>query len=223
MMKRLSAIAIATAALAAPMLSHAESTTTTPAQGPTPGPASTATAHVDVTVTVPAVLYLRVGTGNAIGAANNATVDGMTFTVPAANLGDSTVVNAAAGNGDLGSGAVTVRVYSNLGDVSLNSSVAGPLSDGAGDTISWNQISVVGAALASGTTGFTNAAITHPAFNTTAGGGSGTATTLTATSKLARFEGKWTYSYANGVVVPAGTYGSTVANHGRITYTATQL
>ncbi len=33
----------------------------------------------------------------------------------------------------------------------------------------------------------------------------------------------WTYSYANSVVVPAGTYGGVGVNNGRVTYTASVL
>ena len=79
------------------------------------------------------------------------------------------------------------------------------------------------AALAATTTGFTNAAITHPAFNTSAGGGAGAATTLTAAVKVVRVEGKWTYTYLNTTVPAAGTYGGSVVKNGRVTYTATQL
>lgn len=209
----------AAVALAAPALSFAESQSVNPAV-----PGSTASAKLDFTVVIPAVLYLRVGTGSAIGAANNATVDSLTFTVPAANLGDSTVINAGATDGDLGTGAVTVRVFSNVGtNVSLNSSTTGLLTNAAGDTIPWTQIAVAAAADPTPIAGFTNTGITHPAFNNTAGGGTGTATTLTAASKLVRQQGKWTFTYSNANVQPAGTYGSTVANNGRVTYTATQL
>jgi hypothetical protein len=46
--------------------------------------------------------------------------------------------------------------------------------------------------------------------------------TLTApASKMITEDAKWTFSYANAVTVPAGTYGATVANNGQITYTAT--
>ncbi|MDD5325405.1 MAG: hypothetical protein PHR71_08900, partial [Polaromonas sp.] len=124
---------------------------------------------------------------------------------------------------DLAAGAVTVRAYGNGGNISLNSATTGALSDGAGDTIPWSQISVASAALGTATTGFTNAAITHPAFNLGAAGGAGTATTLTAANKVVRVEGKWTYTYLNANVVAAGTYGGTTAKNGRVTYTATQL
>jgi hypothetical protein len=194
----------------------AESTFTTPA---TTG--STATARLDFTIVIPQVLFLRVGT-SAGNTSTTATVDATTFTVPAANVGDASVI--AGVGGDLTLGAVTVRVYGNGGNISLNSTTTGPLTTGtAGETIAWSQISVAGAALAATTSGFTNASITHPAFNTGASGGAGTASTLTATNRLVRVEGKWTYSYLNANIPAAGTYGGTIAKNGRVTYTATQL
>jgi hypothetical protein len=216
-MNKLTLIAVSAAALLAPMLAQAESTTLNPAAA-----ASTVSARLDFQVVIPPVLFLRVGTGGAVGSANVTTNDMITFNVPATNLGDGTVIAATATSGDVGTGAVSVRVFSNFGtNVSLNSSVTGQLSNGSGDTIPWSQIAVASAALAATTTGFTNTGITHPAFSATSG--NGTATTLTAASKLVRQEGKWTFTYSNTNPVPAGTYGSTVANNGRVTYTATQL
>jgi hypothetical protein len=215
-MKKISLIALASAALLVPALSHAESTTVNPAIA-----GSAASARLDFTVVIPPVLYLRVGTGSAIAAANNTTVDSLVFNVPAGNIGDSTPVTATAGSGDLTLGAVTVRVFSNFGtNVSLNSAVTGQLSNGT-DTIPWTQIGVTPAALAVATAGFTNGVITHPTFSATTG--AGTATVLAAASKIVAREGKWTFSYNNTVPYPAGTYGSTIANNGRVTYTATQL
>ena len=195
---------------------HAESTFTTPA---TTG--STATARLDFTIVIPQVLFLRVGTSSG-NTATDGTISTVTFTVPGANVGDSSVI--AGVGGDLAAGAVTVRVYGNGGNISLNSTTTGPLTTGtAGETIPWSQISVAGAALAATTSGFTNASITHPAFNTGASGGTGTAATLTATNRLVRVEGKWTYTYLNATLPAAGSYGGTIAKNGRVTYTATQL
>ncbi|ABM38884.1 hypothetical protein [Polaromonas naphthalenivorans] len=215
MKKRLLVSALSLAGLlAAP--AWAESTYTSPA---TTG--STATARLDFTVTIPQVLFLRVGTSSG-NAATDGTIDGITYTVPAANVGDASVI--AGVGGDLTAGAVTVRTYGNGGNISLNSTTTGPLTTGtAGEVIPWSQISVAAAPLASTTTGFTNAAITHPAFNLGTTGGAGTVTTLAATNKVVRVEGKWTYSYLNTNSVAAGTYGGTVAKNGRVTYTATQL
>ncbi len=201
--------------LATPLLSHAESNFVSGAA------ATTASAKLDFSIVIPKVLYIRVGTGT--DAANNTTVDLINFTVPAANLGDATVVNADAASGDLTNGAVTVRIYGNGGNISLNSATTGPMTTGtAGEEVSWSRVTVTPAALASTTAGFTNGAITHPAFNTGATGGAGTATTLTATNKVVRQEGKWTFAYANQDVVAAGTYGGTAAKNGRVTYTVAQ-
>lgn len=210
-MKKLALTAALGALIVSPLLSHAESNYVTGAG------ATSATAKLDFQIVIPKVLYLRVGTGtdNAV----NAAVDMLTFTVPGANVGDGTAISATGG--DVGGNAVTVRAYGNGGNpITLNSSVTGPLSTAAGDTIPWSQISVTPGALASATAGYTNAAITHPAFSATTG--AGTATTLTAgAAKTAKVEGKWTFAYANAAIVPAGTYG-TSANGGRVTYTITQ-
>jgi hypothetical protein len=195
---------------------HAESTFTTPAIT-----GSTATARLDFSIVIPQVLFLRVGTssGNAV---TDGTINGITYTVPAANVGDASVITGVGG--DLAAGAVTVRTYGNGGNISLNSTTSGPLNSGTvGEDIPWSQISVAAAPLAVATPGFTNAAITHPAFNLGVSGGTGTATTLTATAKVVRVEGKWTYTYLNANAVAAGTYGGTIAKNGRVIYTATQL
>jgi hypothetical protein len=215
-MKKIIALSSLGLAGLASLPAQAESTFTSPA---TTG--STATARLDFSIVIPQVLFLRVGT-SAGNTSTTATIDAMTFTVPATDVGDAGAI--AGTGGDLTAGAVTVRVYGNGGNISLNSATTGPLTTGtAGETIPWSQISVTGAALAATTSGFTNAAITHPAFNTGASGGNGTASTLTATNRLVRVEGKWTYSYLNANLPAAGTYGGTVAKNGRVTYTATQL
>lgn len=204
--------AIALAGLAT-TAAQAESTFTNPA-----ATNSTATARLDFSIVIPQVLFLRVGT-SASNFASDGTVDSIVFNVPAANVGDGTAI--AGTGGDLTGGAVTVRVYGNGGNISLNSSVSGAMANVAADTIPWSEISVAAAPLAVPTAGYTNAAITHPAFNAT-NNGSGTATTLTAVNRVVRAEGRWTYSYLNTATVPAGTYG-TSARNGRVTYTATQL
>lgn len=191
---------------------HAESQFVTPAIT-----GSVATARVDFSIVIPQVLFLRVGTSSG-NAATDGTIDGIVYTVPAANVGDGTAIVGVGG--DLAAGAVTVRVYGNGGNISLNSSTSGLMTNVAGDTLPWSQISVAAAPLAATTTGYTNAAITHPAFNAVSG--LGTATVLTATAKVVRVEGKWTYGFLNNTAFAPGTYG-TSARNGRVTYTATQL
>lgn len=217
-MKKIGHIAAACAALLLPMQSQAESSVNTAAVV-----GSVDSAKLNFTVVIPSVLYLAVGTNTTLAA--NATVDSLVFTVPAANVGDSTVI--AGVGGDQLAGAVTVRVFSNVGgatgNVNLNSTTTGQLSNGT-STIPWTQISVAGAALAATTAGYTNGAITHPTFNNAAGGGVGaTPTLLTAVGKVVRQEGKWTFSYANTAAYPAGTYGGTAVKNGIVTYTATAL
>ena len=216
MFRRIRTVFLVTAAVAAllPALVHAESDHTTGSSG------LSATARLDFQVTIPKVLFLQVGTGTSN--ANNTTVNDITFAVPAGNVGNGTAV--AGTGGDLAGGGVTLRVLGNSGTVSLGNTVTGPLSSGtAGNpTVPWSDIVVTAGALATATTGFTNAAIAHPAFNTAAAGGaSATPTTLAASGGLVRREGSWTFAYANTATLPAGTYGNTVANTGTVTYTAT--
>lgn len=203
-----------TLASALPFAAQAESSLVAPAAAN-----ATATARVDFRITIPRVLFLRVGTGTDY--ANNANVDLIDFAVPAGNVGNGAAVAATAGSGDRTNGAVTVRVLGNGGNITLNSATTGPLNNGAGATIGWDQIAVAAAALPATTTGFTNGAITHPTFNTGAGGGAGTATNLAATNGLVRQEGQWTYSYLNQNVAAAGTYGGVNTQNGRVSYTAT--
>src|SRR5215207_7738935 len=212
MKKIVLASALGLAGLAATPV-HAESTFITPAIT-----GSAATARLDFSIVIPQVLFLRVGTSSG-NTATDGTINSISFTVPGANVGDSTVI--AGVGGDLTAGAVTVRVYGNGGNINLNSNTTGQLTTGvAAEAIPWSQISVASAALAATTPGFTNTGITHPTFNAT--GGAGTLTSLTATNRLVRVEGKWTYTYLNSTLPAAGTYG-TSANGGRVTYTATQM
>ena len=84
-MKKLTLIAAASAALLSPIVSHAESSVNTAAVVGT-----VASAKLNLSVVIPSVLYLAVGTNSSFAA--NATVDNLVFTVPAANIGDSTVI-----------------------------------------------------------------------------------------------------------------------------------
>ena len=220
-MRTLKKIVLSTAiatAFAAPMLTHAESTFNAAATIN-----STATAKLNFSIVIPQVLFLRVGT-SASNTVTDATVDSLSFTVPADKLGDGTPV--AGVGGDLSAGAVTVRVYGNGGDIKLTSDTTGALSNAVGgNIIPWSEIGVVSDALAATTPGYTNQAISHPAFNASAvgGGTSAVPTTLSATNKVVRMEGKWTFSYLNTTPVAAGSYGGTSAQNGQIIYTATQL
>ncbi len=172
--------------------------------------ALTANARLDFRITVPKVLFLQVGTGSNF--ANNTTVNLIDFVVPAANVGDGTFIAATAASGDLGNGTVTAKVVGNNGAITLSSTTLGALNDGAGDTISFGQINTTVATLNSAT------ALAHPTL------ADGATTTLNLTpnigSKVTNLDARWTFSYANANVVPAGTYGGVNTNNGRVTYTA---
>ena len=79
-------------AVAGPLLAHAESQFTTGAGTPI-----TASAKLDFQIIIPKVLFLQVGTGTNM--ATNAAVNQIAFTVPAANVGDASVISATAGFG----------------------------------------------------------------------------------------------------------------------------
>ena len=170
--------------------------------------ALTATARLDFRVTVPKVLFLQVGTGTALAA--NTTINLIDFVIPAANVGDGSVIAATAASGDLGSGAVTARVLGNNGNVTLTSTTVGALGNGAGDTLSFALISTTPTVLTSAT------ALAAPAL----ADGATTSTTVPATGKIVNRDARWTFAFLNSAVVPPGTYGGVNANNSRVTYTA---
>ncbi|HTS85980.1 MAG TPA: hypothetical protein VLT60_06145 [Usitatibacter sp.] len=191
-------------AVAAPLFANAESAFTTGAGSPI-----TASAHLDFSITIPKILFLQVGTGTNMAA--NATINQIAFTVPAANVGDSSVIAASAGSGDLGNGTVTARVIGNNGNITFTSTTLGALGNGSGDTISYAQIATAVAVNTSAT------ALAHPTL------ADGTTTTLTltpASGKVINRDAKWTYTYLNQSVAAPGTYGGVNANNSRVTYTA---
>lgn len=196
-----SAVAVA---LALPVVAQAESQFNT-AAGP-----SSAVARVDFQITIPRVLFLQVGTGTSM--ATNAAIDMVTFTVPAANVGDSTVIAGAGGN--LGTGKVTAKLIGNAGAIVFSSTVPNGLSDGAGSTISYSQIAT--ASVVGGTGNLlTPPALVDGATTNSAGNG------VTSGTKVTSRDATWTYTYLNSVTPAAGTYGGAGVNQGRVTYTAT--
>jgi hypothetical protein len=136
--------------------------------------------------------------------------------VPAANLGDGTDI--AGVGGDIGAGAVRVRVFGNNGNIALTATSPGALTSGT-DTIPWAEILVTPSAPAVVAAGYTSTAIAHPTIPAAAG--VSTAVPLTATNKVVRQEGVWTFKYDNTVAYAAGSYGATGGTNGRIIYTAT--
>jgi hypothetical protein len=196
-------------ALTLPLMALAESNVQTGAATNSPG----ATAHVDFSVVIPKILYLRVGTGSTYssGALTSvSTVDLITFTPAAGTVGNGTAV--AGTGGDLTGGVETAAIVSNSGNVTLNATATGALSDGNGDSIPFTQITTAATTLTSTTQ--------LPAPVLTNGTSSNVVLTAPAT-KLIVQDAKWTYSYANTANVPAGTYGGVNVNNSRVVYTAT--
>jgi len=197
------------AAVTLPIMVHAESNVTTGAG------TLTATAHVNFAVVIPKVLYLRVGTGSTYtgttpSLTSVATIDTVTFSPASGAVGNGTAV--AGTGGDLNNGIETAAIVSNFGSVTLTATATGALSDGAGDTIPYTQITTASSTLTSTT------ALPAPVLSNT----TSNSVVLTApANKLITEDAKWTFSYLNTVAAPAGTYGATVANNGQITYTAT--
>jgi hypothetical protein len=189
--RKLGAAAVV-AALLAPVGAQAESTSATGA-----GVLSTS-ARVDFQITIPRFVALRVG---AIGAG----IDMVSFAPTAAVVGTSAPIAGTGGN--LGGGAVTATVLGNGGSVSLGANTtATGISNGAGSTISWTQI----------TTASSNPSLGAPVLLD----GVAAPVAVTAAGGIVNQTATWTYSYANTVVPAAGTYGGVGINDGRVTYTA---
>jgi hypothetical protein len=201
--------ALLAAAAAAPLLCHAESNVQTGAATANPG----ATAHVDFQITIPKFLYLRVGSGSAYTTgsyANNATIDQITWAPTAAQVGTGAL---AGTGGDLTGGVETAAIVSNSGNVTLNATTTGALSDGAGDTISYAKIT---------TTASSNTTATVlPAPVLVDGGTSANIVINAPATKVIIEDAKWAFTYANNTSPPAGTYGGVNTNNSRVVYTAT--
>lgn len=198
---------LGTAALTLPLIASAASTFTSGAG------TLTATATVNFTVVIPHFLYLRVGTGSAYATGTLATggaTDLITFSPAVGAVGNGTAV--AGVGGDLAGGIETAAILGNGGNVTLVAGVTGALSDGAGDSISFTQITTAAAANA-----FPTLLAAPPLTDTTS------SETVPATNKIVKADAKWTFSYSNTVTPAAGTYGGSAGNNGIVTYTATML
>jgi hypothetical protein len=200
---------VGVAAMTLPLIASAESNYQTGAGG------LSATAHVDFTITIPRTLYLRVGSGSTYPATLTSigSVDLITFSPALATLGNNTPV--AATGGDIGAGVETAAILTNSNAVSLTATATGALTDANGDTIPFTQINTVATAL----TG-TDTLLTAP---TLSNGVSAPVTLTAAANKTITADAKWTYTYQNAAVVPAGTYGGVNVHNGRVVYTATIL
>jgi hypothetical protein len=164
---------------------------------------SSASASLDFQVVIPGIVFLQVGTGTF--QQDVTTVDEIVFDVTPAQLVAGTPVSATTGSGNLGNGGVNVRVWGNIGSLSLTST-ASELSDGAGNTIPWDKITVA--------TSGGNAPV-HGLFD--ANGAISVPLTAPGNSKVVNRIGTWTYSYLNDVQASQGTYSGTV------TYTVASL
>jgi hypothetical protein len=163
-------------------------------------------ARLNFSLTYPRFLRFRVG-------ATGTTVNLITFTVPAAQVGNGTPISGTGG--DAGGGtAVNVEVAGNNGQVTItptNSSAGlglrtATLTDGR---ISYDQIAT------------SSSAPQLPAPTLTDAGGVPVQPTLNGPLVTQR-TAVWTYSYLNQTIPSAGTYGGTTATRGgRVTYTAT--
>ena len=197
------------ASLALPLMAFAESNVQTGAATAAPG----ATAHVDFSIVIPKILYLRVGTGSSYTTgvlSSNPAVDLITFSPTAAQVGNGTAV--AGTGGDLTGGVETAAVVSNSGNVTLNATATGALSDGTGDTIPYSQITTTSTTLTSATA--------LPAPVLTNATSANVVLTAPATKVIVQ-DAKWTFAYANTAAVPTGTYGGVNTNNSRVVYTAT--
>jgi len=200
------------ASLTIPLMAFAESNVQTGAATASPG----ATAHVDFSIVIPKILYLRVGSGTVYSGAtpsyaSGGSIDVITFSPTAAQVGSGTAVTGSGG--DISGSTETAAIVANSGTVTLNASAnAAGLSDGAGDTIAFSEITTAAAAGAFAT-------LLNPP--TLTNGVSGNITVPAPASKVIQADAKWTFSYKNDILPPAGTYGAIVANNSRVTYTAT--
>jgi hypothetical protein len=197
------------ATLALPLAAFAESNVQTGASTAAPG----ATAHVDFSIVIPKILYLRVGTGSSYSTGaltSNGAIDLITFSPTAAQVGSGSAI--AGTGGDLTGGVETAAVVSNSGNVTLNATATGALSNGNGDSIPFTQITTTASTLTSAT------ALAAP---TLANGTSNNIVLTAPASKVIVQDAKWTFAYANAAMVPTGTYGGINTNNGRVTYTAT--
>lgn len=162
-----------------------------------------AAVNLDFRIIIPGFLRLRVGTAGA-------PIDQITFTVPAANVGDTTPI--AGTGGDAAPSASNVSVQGNNGQVTItetNSSGGTGLGTGvvADGFINYNQI----------TTASSNGSLPAP---TLSNAGGNTALPALTGTKITNQNAVWTFSYLNTTVPAAGTFGGS-ANGGRVTYTAT--
>jgi len=121
---KLTKIALAVA-LATPVAAMAGSDITTGAGSPL-----TATVNLDFRIIIPKFVFLQVGTGTLL--ADNAAIDVVEWTPLVNQVGTGPLAANGAG--------VTARIIGNNGAITVNSNTPGALSNGAGDTIPYTDI-----------------------------------------------------------------------------------
>ena len=182
---------------------------------------------VAITPATPKMIFLQIGVGSFTGLydaggtpQNNATINKETVAVAAAAVGngtaqamttDSTQTHSFYDNfvfcsvpAQLYIGGFYRTTGAGTGTANVTATVPVSLSDGAGDTIPFSQISWTSAG--NGDTG----AQPFPA-----GSFTGTTVTVGSIAQNQWAESCWTFSYKNTVLPPAGTY------TGRVLYTLT--
>jgi hypothetical protein len=162
---------------------------------------TSASASLDFQVVIPGLVFLQVGTGTFRQDID--TVNEIVFDLDAeALLASAPVAATSQSDGSNPAGTVSVRVWGNIGALQL-SSTATELSDGAGNSIPWSELTV----LASGNGASPNF-VPHNAFN--ADGVMSVLLNTQGNSKLVNRQGTWAYTYANSTEPSAGTYIGTV-------------
>jgi hypothetical protein len=159
-----------------------------------------AAARLNLRVVIPQFLLFQVGS------AGTGTIDTISFTPAADQVGDSTAVSGTGGNAASGSGA-SVLVRGNGGQITItetNNGGGSGFSDGGTQNISLGEITVddtANASLPTPTLSDAGGNTSQPALN----GGASQVTNQTST---------WVYSYDNTTTPEAGQYDV------QITYTA---
>lgn len=141
-----------------------------------------------------------------VGNAGTGTIDTITFTPAAGNIGDSSAISGTGGNAASGSGA-TVLVRGNGGQITItedNNGGGSGFSDGGTETISLSEITVDDSA---------NTSLPTPTLSD-AGGNTSTPALNPGASQVTNQTSTWVYSYDNTTTPEAGTYDV------QITYTA---
>ncbi len=159
-----------------------------------------ADARLNLRVVIPQFLQFQVGN------AGTGTIDTITFTPAAGNVGDSSAVSGTGGNAASGSGA-SVRVRGNGGQITItetNNGGGSGFSDGDDENISLSEISVDDTA---------NASLPTPTLSD-AGGNTSEPALNGGASQVTNQSSTWVYSYDNTTTPEAGTYDV------QITYTA---